>query len=437
MPVNVRRFCTSVLLVLLSSFAIINAQTPQASSEPQPQNINPVVSKAPTSSEIMRDRVSKAKAFIAARNYPSAIYELENIKRETSDPTVHNVVNVLLMNSYLEQGDLRRADEMLKNHFASLKRNNANAETFYQALAAQVVRSARSQIERYRSFGLLVSDRNLPLEAVREIEGMRSMLEAVVEQAKEVSSNAQQANLGIALLEEATTVRAALARDEYDARRWRDEVADARELMATSRSVVKNAFELSSGEPAASVITEGQGSVATTRSADNGVSSSKPDDPKSPSAELVASNSSVTKTEQTGTSAANSNPPERPVMVVGASQTKNTSEKENKPEAVPSSIVLKNENPDPVNVGSLIQFATRQAAPTYPAPARQMRASGVVRVDLIIDEVGEIIEITHVSGHTLLQPAARDAIMKWKFRPVVRDGQPVKATGFITFNFAL
>lgn len=385
----------------------------------------------------MRDRVSKAKAFIAARNYPSAIYELENIKRETSDPTVHNVVNVLLMNSYLEQGDLRRADEMLKSHFANLKRNNANAETFYQAIAAQVVRSARGQIERYRSFGLVVSDRNLPLEAVREIEGMRSLLEAVVEQAKEVSSNAQRANLGIALLEEATTVRAALARDEYDARRWRDEVADARELMATSRSVVKNAIELSSAEPAASVIAEGQGSVATTRSTDTAVSSQKTDEPKSPSADLVASNSSVPKTEQTTNPPVNSAPPARPVMVVGTSQPKNAGEKESRPETGLSSSVLKNENADPVNVGSLMQFATRQAAPTYPAPARQMRASGVVRVDLIIDEAGEIVEITRVAGHTLLQPAARDAIMKWKFRPVVRDGQAVKATGFITFNFAL
>ncbi|MBK9765808.1 MAG: hypothetical protein IPP63_01605 [Chloracidobacterium sp.] len=26
---------------------------------------------------------------------------------------------------------------------------------------------------------------------------------------------------------------------------------------------------------------------------------------------------------------------------------------------------------------------------------------------------------------------------KWKFKPFVRDGQPVRATGYVNFNFAL
>ncbi len=93
MPLKVKSFCTSVLLVLVSFF-VINAQT---------------------SADVMRERVAKAKAFIAVRNYNAAIYELENIRRETSDPTVNGVINVLLMNSYLEQGDYARAQEFLND----------------------------------------------------------------------------------------------------------------------------------------------------------------------------------------------------------------------------------------------------------------------------------------------------------------------------------
>lgn len=41
------------------------------------------------SSEAMRARVSRAKALIAMRNHVGAIFELENLRRETDDATVH------------------------------------------------------------------------------------------------------------------------------------------------------------------------------------------------------------------------------------------------------------------------------------------------------------------------------------------------------------
>ena len=99
MPVNVRRSYTSILLTLTALGAYAGAQTPtpqvppaqaQAATTTQPLPVNP-----PTAAEIMRERISKAKAFIAVRNYNAAVYELENIRRETSDPSVQAVVTVL------------------------------------------------------------------------------------------------------------------------------------------------------------------------------------------------------------------------------------------------------------------------------------------------------------------------------------------------------
>src|SRR6187549_3579241 len=99
MPLNVRRFGTSVLGLLLLSATFLSAQTAQTAqvTPPAVPQMGP-----PTSGDIMRDRISKSKAFIAVRNYNAAIYELENIRRETSDASVNAVANVLLMNSYLE-----------------------------------------------------------------------------------------------------------------------------------------------------------------------------------------------------------------------------------------------------------------------------------------------------------------------------------------------
>src|SRR4051812_20138640 len=107
MPLNVRRFYLSIFLVLAGFAILSSAQTPSQSpvtttqaAAQQPAPV-PNIQQAPSSGNIMRARISKAKAFIAVRNYNAAIYELENIRKETGDPAVQSVVNVLLMNSYL------------------------------------------------------------------------------------------------------------------------------------------------------------------------------------------------------------------------------------------------------------------------------------------------------------------------------------------------
>ena len=90
-----------------------------------------------------------------------------------------------------------------------------------------------------------------------------------------------------------------------------------------------------------------------------------------------------------------------------------------------------------MQVGSLIGYATKQTAPVYPSAARSMRATGVVKVEVTINETGDVAEVQKTTGPTLLQSAAKDAVRKWKFKPFTRDGQPVKAAGFVSFNFSL
>ncbi|MBV9216471.1 MAG: hypothetical protein JO053_09860, partial [Acidobacteria bacterium] len=155
MPLNVRRFCTSVLLVLASLALAAHAQT-------VPTPLDPNTVQGPTSGDVMRARISKAKAYIALRNFGAAIYELENIRKETSDPAVQGVVNVLLMNSYLEQGDYKRAQDFLNNFYAQQKTTKRDAGAAYMAVAGQVVKGARSRAERYNALGLKTSDRALP-----------------------------------------------------------------------------------------------------------------------------------------------------------------------------------------------------------------------------------------------------------------------------------
>ncbi|HEX2639888.1 MAG TPA: hypothetical protein VHL50_04925, partial [Pyrinomonadaceae bacterium] len=240
-----------MLFLLPAGFAIAtDAQTVPPATQPspaqqttaQPAASQPVPAvKAPTAAEVMRERIAKAKAYIAVRNYNAAIYELEGIRRESSDQSVQAVTNVLLMNSYLEQGDYKRAQDFLGQAYTAMKANKPNAASTYFAIAAQVVSGARSRVERYRALGLNVADRTLPLEAVNDLEKMRETVETVIAQSKEASQDKSRSSDAMALLEEASTSRSMMARDDYDARRWQTEVGDARETLASSRSVVLNA----------------------------------------------------------------------------------------------------------------------------------------------------------------------------------------------------
>jgi protein TonB len=446
MPLNVTNYCASATLALIGFASVSLAQTVPPPADPTAQTVASPTAKVPTAADVMRDRISKAKANIAVRNYPAALYELENIRRESTDPSLNAVVNVLMMNSYIEQGEYKRAEDLLKTQFESYKRNNAHADAFYQAVAGQVVKSARSQADRYRSLGLTVSDRNLPLEAVNDIEQMRGLVETVITQAKETSEEKTKAPAAVALLEEAMATRAAIARDDYDARRWRDAAADTREQIASSQSVVTNAID---GRP----VNE-PGSAASAPAA-------------SPSPQIVAVNRSVpepsvqraaaveqpaTKTTPANSSSASpaqpqaerpapavnaeTRPAERPVRIV-SSQPVNPPAPAPKPAEPEQTSKETSTETGPLEVGSLIGYATKRTAPAYPSTARQMRAAGMVRVEITVNEQGDVEEVQSMSGHALLQPAARDAIRKWKFKPFTRDGQPVKATGFVNFNFAL
>ncbi len=413
MPLNVRRYCTSVLLVFFSLVLTSHAQTVAQSSTP--------VVTAPTSGEMIRERISKAKAFIVVRNYNAAIYELENIRRESADSTVQGVVSVLLMNSYLEQGDYKRAQDLLTEFYTSQKTTKANASSSYMAVAGQIVKGARSRVERYRALGLSISDRTLPLEALNDLEKMRETLELVITQSKEIGGDKAKTSDAMALLEEASNSRSMLARDDYDSRRWKDEVADTREQVANSRSVVLNAVnEIPADANPATEKTKTVGPptivpVADTKTVATREREVKPVD-KKPSDSIVAQN-------------------DKPTYVPLSAPTVVAKEVPKPDTEAPKTEMLKDGSP--IDVGSLVAYATSQTKPVYPPAARTLRSSGVVKVEVTVNEKGDVAEVQKTSGPSMLQGAAKDAIKKWKFKPFVRDGQPVRATGFVSFNFNL
>lgn len=477
MPLNVRRFFASFLLSLCAS-VFINAQTatptniptttPTTSTATTPTTAPPTVSavikpSTPTTADIMRQRISKAKAFIVVKNYNAAIYELENIRRETNDSNIHAMLNVLLVHSYLEQSDYKRAQEFLDGLYKDLKLKKPNAAINYYAAASQVIKGAKNQLERYKSVGLTVSDRNLPLEALVDIEKMRETLETVITQSKELGIDKKQTSTALPILEEAINARSSLAKDDYDATRWKLEVADAREGMVNSRSTIINAVDGTSETipqntvaantsettqvPPANipqVVTTAPEPTPKTTGDIVGFKPVQTNAEKTPTVQPTVDTSIKTETPKQTEIVANTEPQrpnnQRQRLIVG--QTPNAAKQdEPKTETTKQTIAANTEtvtsDASPLTVGSLVEYATKRVSPVYPPQARTMRMSGVVKVEVTIDENGKVAEVMDANGPSMLQRSAQDAIKKWQFKPFVRNGQPTKATGFVNFNFTL
>jgi len=74
-------------------------------------------------------------------------------------------------------------------------------------------------------------------------------------------------------------------------------------------------------------------------------------------------------------------------------------------------------------------------APVYPALARQSRIGGIVVIEAIIDERGNVVQEKAISGHPLLIPAAMKAVAQRKYEPTVLDGEPTPVDLRVEVNF--
>ena len=91
--------------------------------------------------------------------------------------------------------------------------------------------------------------------------------------------------------------------------------------------------------------------------------------------------------------------------------------------------------PGIISGGVLNGKAVSKPAPAYPAIAKAARAGGTVVVQITVDEGGQVVSASAVSGHPLLRASAEAAARAARFSPTLLSGRPVKVRGTITYNF--
>ena len=93
----------------------------------------------------------------------------------------------------------------------------------------------------------------------------------------------------------------------------------------------------------------------------------------------------------------------------------------------------------PLPVGGDVRSAKliSSVSPVYPNLAKNQHVSGDVRVDALIDATGRVTTMKVISGPTLLQQAAMDALRQWKYQPAALDGKTVPMHLTVTLQFRL
>jgi len=336
-------------------------------------------------------RIERARALAAAHRLEDAIKELESLRSTAADEVVHNVTSVILMSIYLEEANYTRAESLLEETFRARSGQKEGSIRTYFALAGQAVNGARAHIARYRSFGMNVSDAGLPAEALADLDRMRSLLERMIAQAREISKDDSKAYDSLALLEDVLGIRLSLAREAGDSEEWAKKYADARQGLSSSQRQVASL----GGMPP--------------------LSSSEVRTPAPGKATLSATAAKVE---------------------TGAPKTS----QQNAAAGQPDDTGAKSENgadSNSLSVGSLNHWATKRVVPVYPPMAKSSGVVGVVRVYLTTDADGRVIDVSHSEGPLGLKQAAEFAARQWRFQPAIVADKRFGLTGFIEFNFTL
>ena len=79
-------------------------------------------------------------------------------------------------------------------------------------------------------------------------------------------------------------------------------------------------------------------------------------------------------------------------------------------------------------------MAITKVNPSFPpTTSKMMKDTGIIEVEIIISEMGLVVEATAISGHLALRNAAEEAARKWVFEPAILNGAPVRVKSVLTF----
>lgn len=128
-----------------------------------------------------------------------------------------------------------------------------------------------------------------------------------------------------------------------------------------------------------------------------------------------------------------------PANVVALDLTVNKGKANPTASPVPSSAIdeTKPKEIKTVSVSLINDRAINLIQPEYPKAAKFNRASGEVKVEVLIDVNGNVISAQAISGNPLFKESAEKAAQQSKFSPTVISGEKVQVRGVIVYNYEI
>jgi TonB family protein len=432
----------ALVFVFFASMSVYGQSTDTNSvptAEQTPATTTTNTSTTTTPELTLQQRVMRARAVAAAGNLSVARSELEAVRKESTDTVLRHVIDVLLAGISMELSDYGRTQALLDEAFNTRNNQTGASMGTYFALAGRTLNCARARLDRYRTFGFNVSDTDLQPEAINDLNRLRQLLERIVEQSKTVMEGDKPRGADAAsLIEEAASLRFLLARDSEEKTLWQREVADTRQHFVISdprlpnSQISKSTYTMT--EPVRNaVLTNNEKETVPPISAQIASTQAMPPLPPSPTikeqpkemAEPIL-NKQVEDKSKVSTEQAAEAPKTQAID----------------PPALPSKPVRSLKASTQlgaklVNVGVLNDKAAYRVLPSYPQTALNARITGIVMIHLTMDEKGYVVSIDKTDGPELLKLECIEAVKQWKFKPTIINGKPVRATGYVSFNFKL
>jgi TonB family protein len=93
--------------------------------------------------------------------------------------------------------------------------------------------------------------------------------------------------------------------------------------------------------------------------------------------------------------------------------------------------------PVAVGAGMSRPAKIRDVPPVYPAEAKAAKVAGMVIIETVVDENGDVADARIIRSVPMLDQAALDAVRQWKYAPTLLNGKPVAVVMTVNVTFAM